>query len=129
MLLLLGVLALAARRREFAGVGELAAVVALAILANAAVCGALSNPNDRYGARMVWLATLVVLLVPWMRRNAHDDARPARSQTASCLERAPLENHSTLTDDFAVGNRTVSGSSGPLDTAVSVRFSPIVARA
>ena len=44
--------------------------MALAILANAAVCGALSNPNDRYGARMVWLATLVVLLVPWMRRSA-----------------------------------------------------------
>jgi hypothetical protein len=51
--------------------------VALALLANAAVCGALSNPNDRYGARMVWLATLVVLLVPWMRRPAHDDARSA----------------------------------------------------
>jgi hypothetical protein len=77
MLLLVAVLALAARRREFARAGELAAVVALAILANAAVCGALSNPNDRYGARMVWLATLVVLLVPWMRRQAHDDARPA----------------------------------------------------
>jgi len=70
MLLLIAVLALAARRREFAGAGELAAVVVLAILANAAVCGALSNPNDRYGARMVWLATLVVLLVPWMRRSA-----------------------------------------------------------
>lgn len=69
MLLLVGVLALAARRRAFAGVGELAAVVALAILANAAVCGALSNPNDRYGARMIWLATLVVLLVPWLRRR------------------------------------------------------------
>ena len=77
MLLLVAVLALAARRREFAGAGELAAVVALAILANAAVCGALSNPNDRYGARMVWLATLVVLLVPWMRRQARDDARSA----------------------------------------------------
>ena len=70
MLLLLGVIALAARRRQYAGIGDLAAVVALAIVANAAVCGALSNPNDRYGARMVWLATLVVLLVPWMRRNA-----------------------------------------------------------
>ena len=73
--LLVAVLALAARRREFARVGELAAVVALAILANAAVCGALSNPNDRYGARMVWLATLVVLLVPWMRRQTHGHAR------------------------------------------------------
>jgi hypothetical protein len=67
ILLLIGVLVLAARRRQFAEVGELAAVVALAILANAAVCGALSNPHDRYGARMVWLATLVVLLVPWLR--------------------------------------------------------------
>jgi hypothetical protein len=77
MLLLVGVLALAARRREFAGIGELAAMVALAILANAAVCGALSNPNDRYGARMVWLATLVVLLVPWLgrRRLPPDDGR------------------------------------------------------
>ncbi|MBX9777548.1 MAG: hypothetical protein K2Y71_24470 [Xanthobacteraceae bacterium] len=67
-LLLLGVTVLAARRRQYAGVGDLAAVVALAILANAAVCGALSNPNDRYGARMVWLAMLVLLMVPWMRR-------------------------------------------------------------
>jgi hypothetical protein len=70
MLLLIGVLALAIRRRQYANVGELAAVVALAILANAAVCGALSNPNDRYGARMAWLATFVVLLVPWIRRHA-----------------------------------------------------------
>ena len=70
MLLLLGVIALAARRREFADLGALAAVVALAILANAAVCGVLSNPHDRYGARMVWLAPLVVLLVPWMRRHS-----------------------------------------------------------
>jgi len=73
MLLLVGVLVLAARRRQFATVGELAAIVALAILANAAVCGALSNPNDRYGARMVWLATLVVLLIPWMRGRAPPD--------------------------------------------------------
>ncbi len=70
MLLLLGVIALTARRRQYAGIADLAAVVALAILANAAVCGALSNPNDRYGARMVWLATLVLLLIPWMRRHA-----------------------------------------------------------
>ena len=69
MVLLIGVLALAARRRRYAAAGELAAVVALAILANAAVCGALSNPHDRYGARMVWLATLVALLIPWLRRR------------------------------------------------------------
>jgi hypothetical protein len=36
--------------------GELAATCALALLANALVCGALSNPHDRYGARVIWLA-------------------------------------------------------------------------
>ncbi len=47
------------RRRD---IGELAAAVSVAILANAFVCGALSNPHDRYGARVVWLAVLVCLL-------------------------------------------------------------------
>jgi hypothetical protein len=41
---------------------ELAAAVTLALLANAFVCGALSNPHDRYGARMIWLAVLVAVL-------------------------------------------------------------------
>jgi hypothetical protein len=36
--------------------------VALAVLANAAVCGVFSNPHDRYGARIVWLAVLTALL-------------------------------------------------------------------
>jgi len=48
----------------------LAVTVALALLANAFVCGALANPHDRYGARMVWLAVLVVLLVPWAIRSS-----------------------------------------------------------
>ncbi len=54
---------------HFQNVRELAAVVTLAILANAAVCGALSNPHDRYGARIVWLATLVVLIAAWRARS------------------------------------------------------------
>ena len=33
-----------------------------AIIANAVVCGAISNPNDRYGARMAWLAPFVLVL-------------------------------------------------------------------
>lgn len=65
MLLLVGAIALALRRERFADLGAPAAAVALAILANAFVCGALSNPHDRYGARMVWLAVLIVLLVLW----------------------------------------------------------------
>ena len=128
MLLLLGVLALAARRREFAGVGELAAVVALAILANAAVCGALSNPNDRYGARMVWLATLVVLLVPWMRRQRTTSAtrEPARRQTAGCSARTSRrESFDPHRDDFI--RAAMISVTQSANTAVCARFSPIVA--
>lgn len=40
----------------------LAATVTLATLANAAILGVLSGPHDRYGARVAWLAVLVVLL-------------------------------------------------------------------
>jgi len=36
--------------------------VVVAILANAFVCGALSGPHDRYGARIVWIATLTVMM-------------------------------------------------------------------
>jgi hypothetical protein len=43
-------------------IAELAAFVSLTLLANAFVCGVLSNPHDRYGARIVWLATVVAAL-------------------------------------------------------------------
>jgi len=54
---------LAWRRRLPADLGELAGFCMMALLANAFVCGALSNPHDRYGARMVWLATFAVGIV------------------------------------------------------------------
>ncbi len=50
---------LALRRKGFADIGELAAATALALLANAFVCGDVADPHDRYGARMVWLAVFV----------------------------------------------------------------------
>jgi hypothetical protein len=52
-------------------IGRLATLVALAILANAAILGPLSNPHDRYGARIVWLASLVVALwvTEWRSRK------------------------------------------------------------
>jgi hypothetical protein len=65
MLLVLGVIALAIRSARFADLGALAATAALAILANAVVCGGISNPNDRYGARIAWLAPLVLVLAGW----------------------------------------------------------------
>jgi hypothetical protein len=65
MLALLAVMALGFARRRYAALAQLAVTVALALFANAAVLGILSGPHDRYGARLVWLATLVVLLAPW----------------------------------------------------------------
>ncbi len=65
MLLLLGMIVLGLRRERYADLGTLATTIALTLLANAFVCGALSNPHDRYGARMAWLAAFALLLVPW----------------------------------------------------------------
>ncbi len=58
-----------ARRHDLVGV---AAFTLLAILGNAFICGALSNPHDRYQSRLVWLAVLVdamAAVVWWQRRN------------------------------------------------------------
>lgn len=63
MALLAAVVLLGWRRRRFAGPGLLAATVTIALLANAVICGALANPHSRYGARLAWLAPLVLLLV------------------------------------------------------------------
>jgi hypothetical protein len=73
--LLLAVMALGLRQRTFADLGLLAATTALAVLANAFVTGALSGPHDRYGARVAWLATLVVAITLWRALN------PDRSKT------------------------------------------------
>jgi hypothetical protein len=53
---------LALRRRKFADLDLLATTVAIAILVNAVVFGALSGPHNRYGARLPWVATFVLLM-------------------------------------------------------------------
>jgi hypothetical protein len=63
MLFLLGTIVL--HHVRLANLRPLACTVALALMANAFVCGALSNPHDRYGSRMAWLAVLVVVLAAW----------------------------------------------------------------
>ncbi len=67
-MLLLPVVIVRSRRGAFGDqgldLGLLAATVAVAILVNAAVCGVLSNPHNRYGARIIWIATFAVALVP-----------------------------------------------------------------
>ena len=70
MALLPLIIVLAWRRAIPSAFGELAAVCAIALLANAFVCGAMSNPHDRYGARLVWIAVFAVTvgLVPLIDR-------------------------------------------------------------
>jgi hypothetical protein len=59
----------------------LAATVSLALLGNAFVCGVISGPHDRYGARMVWIATLVALIAAFRhfadRRERRGNSFPA----------------------------------------------------
>ena len=50
---------------DFADLGRLATTVALALLANAAFCGVISNPHDRYGSRITWIAVFGVALAAW----------------------------------------------------------------
>jgi hypothetical protein len=73
MLLLVPLMLWGARRPPMNDLGRLAATTACALLANAVVCGVFANPHDRYGARMVWLAPLVVGLAAFrlyeQRRN------------------------------------------------------------
>jgi len=54
----------------------------LGLLGNAAVCGALSNPHDRYQSRIVWIApfALALSLSRGWRRGL---PRPAESGTPS----------------------------------------------
>lgn len=62
----------ARRRRLEAG---LALTIVLAILGNAFVCGALSNPNNRYQARIAWTAAFVsVIALVRVRRGVADES-------------------------------------------------------
>jgi len=61
MLALVALLGHALANRRLDDLTLLAATVALALLGNAFICAVISGPHDRYGARMVWVATFVVL--------------------------------------------------------------------
>ena len=78
MLALLAIIGHAFWRRRLDDVTLLAATVSLALLGNAFICGVISGPHDRYGARMVWIATFAVLIAA-ARRFADDDEPPRAS--------------------------------------------------
>jgi hypothetical protein len=62
MLLVFAIFATAIWRRRLDDLTLLAATVSFALLGNAFICGVISGPHDRYGARMAWIATLAVLI-------------------------------------------------------------------
>jgi hypothetical protein len=68
----------AAWRRRLDDLTLLAATVSLAMLGNAVICGVISGPHDRYGARLVWIATFTVLIAA-VRRFSDDDEPAADS--------------------------------------------------
>ena len=77
MLVVLGIFANSIWRRRIDDVALLAGTVSLALLGNAFVCGVLSGPHDRYGARMVWVATFTALIAG-LRHFASRDKAPGR---------------------------------------------------
>jgi hypothetical protein len=74
MLLIVAIFGHAIWRRRLDDLTLLASTVAFALLGNAFICGVISGPHDRYGARMVWIATFA-LLIAAVRHLADDDER------------------------------------------------------
>jgi hypothetical protein len=68
-------------RRRIDDVTLLMATVCLALLGNAAICGVISGPHDRYGSRLVWIATCAVMIAA-MKRSQRDDRRDDPSRAA-----------------------------------------------
>ncbi|AWM04773.2 hypothetical protein [Bradyrhizobium amphicarpaeae] len=75
MLALVALLGRALAHRRLDDLTLLAATVTLALLGNAFICAVISGPHDRYGARMVWVATFVVLMAVGRRVGEDGKAR------------------------------------------------------
>ena len=62
-------------RRPFDDLTLLAGTVTSALLGNAFICAVISGPHDRYGARLAWLATTVVLIAAIRHFSGDDESR------------------------------------------------------
>jgi hypothetical protein len=81
MLTVFAMFAGAVLRRRLDDLALLAATVSFALLGNAFICGVISGPHDRYGARLVWLASLVALIAAF-RHFAGDADEPRENSPA-----------------------------------------------
>jgi hypothetical protein len=78
-------------RRRLDDLTLLAATVSFALLGNAFLCGVISGPHDRYGARMAWLATFVALISAI--RQQKDDPEKASPALDAGWEPAFRKDH------------------------------------
>ena len=62
-------------RRRADDVTLLMATVCLALLGNAAICGIISGAHDRYGSRLVWIATFAVMIAVMKRSRPPKSSR------------------------------------------------------
>jgi hypothetical protein len=60
-------------RRRLDDIGLLAATVCFTLLGNAVICGVISGPHDRYGSRLVWIATFTALIAASRRFGDEDE--------------------------------------------------------
>ena len=70
-------------RRPFDDLTLLAGTVTWALLGNAFICAVISGPHDRYGARLAWVATFVVLIAAvrhFSGEEAPDEAQLRRDR-------------------------------------------------
>jgi hypothetical protein len=74
MAAVLALFASALWRGRLDDVALLAATVSFALLGNAIICGIISGPHDRYGARLVWIATFTVLIALSRHFGDQDEA-------------------------------------------------------
>jgi hypothetical protein len=72
-------------RRRSDDVTLLIATVCLALLGNAAICGMISGPHDRYGSRLVWIATFALLIAAMKRFSPSHSARRDRKSSTPAL--------------------------------------------
>jgi hypothetical protein len=64
-------------RRQADDVTLLMATVCLSLLGNAAICGIISGAHDRYGSRLVWIATFALMIAVLKRRKDREPSRAA----------------------------------------------------
>jgi hypothetical protein len=77
MLAVLALFAWGLWRGQFDDITLLAATVCFTLLGNAMICGIISGPHDRYGARLVWIATFVALIATSRWIGDEDEAESA----------------------------------------------------